>query len=95
MQKQEDQETTLEKIRRKREERRRGELDEEEDRRKKIEAERATRTELDPAERRARARAEREKMMQGKSVWGVFLVNQVYHKHPRLKKNYKKIKIII
>ena len=59
----EDEETTLERIRRKREERRRRDREEQE----KLDTEKTEeKAERDPAERRAKARAEREKLLQGK-----------------------------
>ena len=59
---QEDEETTLERIRRKREERRRRDREEQEQLANDKSEEKAER---DPAERRAKARAEREKLLQG------------------------------
>ena len=59
---QEDEETTLERIRRKREERRRRDREEQEQLANEKSEEKAER---DPAERRAKPRAEREKLLQG------------------------------
>lgn len=59
---QEDEETTLERIRRKREERRRRDQEEQEQLSNEKSEDKAER---DPAERRAKARAEREKLLQG------------------------------
>ena len=63
---QEDEETTLERIRRKREERRRRDREEQQGSENANTEKADEKAERDPAERRAKARAEREKLLQGK-----------------------------